>query len=308
MELAYKKKQATQKNLITLKNSYIESIYCGLIEKKTIKEIHKELYDNTMRWKVRGLPIDNVMYNNALKLTRKLKKKVPNEILSIPLLAGGVFEILEHSQADKFMSQNIYKSASKTESQYKEKALTNAIKTNRQLKIPKVFYLASKHNDSAEDHKDFQGKIYIDEKWRSIITDKELKKKINIYISKHNVKTFQWVIGKPVWFITRPNCRHYFKTLNTEDVLNISLQRLIDDNNMSREIGQRQYLQTLKHPTNKKWYKEVRNAELILQKYEWRLDLHKMLYNQYPSEVLFNAIKKDKLLIKKWKDYLQSVK
>ena len=291
---------------MTLRNSYLESIYAGVIEKKTIKEIHKELYDNTMKWKNQGLPIDNIMYNNALKLTKKIKKKIPNEIMDISLLSSVVFEIMENTNADKFMSQNIYKNVSKVESDVKTKALLDTLIKNRKAKMPKIFYLASKHDDSASDHKDWQGKIYVDEKWKSLIVDKDLRKKVRDYINKHNIKTFQWITQKPVWFITRPNCRHYFKSLQTEDVLENSVSSLLEKNDMTREIGQRAYLQTINHPTNKKWYEDRRNAELILKKYQQRYAYHKKLYNAYSNDLLYKAMQKDLLLIKKWKRYLQT--
>lgn len=292
---------------MTLRNSYLTSIYCGLIEKKSVKDIHKELYENTMKWKAKGLPLDNVMYDNAKKLTSKLKKKVPDEIASIPILAGGIFELFEKHDADKFLTQNIYKKTAKEDGKQKKKVIVDEIRNNRLMTQPKVFYLASTHGDSASDHVDYQGKVYIDEKWKNYIKDEDIRNQISTYIKEHNVKTLQWVIGKPVWFVTRPNCRHYFKNMNTYDVLNQSLKVLIEDYNVKSEIGERQYLQTKKHPTNKKWYEDKRNAEQILKKYEERLEYHKKLYNEYPSEQLFNAIKKDQLLIKKWKDYLKSL-
>lgn len=261
-----------------------------------------------MKWKAKGLPLDKVMLNNAYKLTSKIKKKLPKEFSSIALLAGGVFELFEHYDADKYMSQNIYKNTAKQESRMKDEAILDSIRNNRTMQSPKVLYLTSTHGDSAKDHKDYQRKIYIDEKWKSIVKDEEVKKKIARFVSQHKIKTLQWVIGKPVWFVTRPNCHHYFKAINTYDVLERTMKELIEDNNMSSEIGKRQYLQTEKHATNKKWYEDVRNAEQILKKYNERYEYHKKLYNTYPSEVLFHAIKKDQLLIKKWKDYLKTAK
>lgn len=290
--------------LMRLRNSYLTSIYSGMIEKKTVKEIHKELYDNTMKYKKIGLPIDNRMYDNAKKLTSKIKKQIPSGlgIIELPLVT---FALLEKEKSYEYLTQNIYKIATKREDDRKVDILKNTIKNNRELLIPNIFYLASEHNDSASDHKDYQGKIYIDEKWRSLIQDKELRKQINIYINKNDIKTIQWVTFRPVWFVTRPNCRHYFRTIPTEKVLNISRNDLIEEYNMHTAIGNREYLQTISHSTNKKWYEDTRNAELILKRYKERYKYHNELFNQYPCETLSNALKKDLYLIKKWKDYIE---
>ena len=250
-----------------LRNSYLETIYCGIIEEKSIKDIHKELYESTMKWKVKGLPFDKTMYNNAVILVRKIKKKVKKEDLAIPIFAGKVFEALEETDADKYLTQNIYKKTAHESSLEKKKVIVDEIKNNRLMTQPKVFYLASTHGDGdvAIDHKDFQGKVYIDSQWQKYILDQDIRKEIVDYIKKHNVKTIQWVTSRPVWFVTRPNCRHYFKNMNTYDVLRQPLNVLIEDYNVKSEIGDRQHLQTIKHPTNKKWYEDRKNAEQILK-------------------------------------------
>ena len=47
------------------------------------------------------------------------------------------------------------------EADFKEEVIKDTIEYNRGLDTPKVFYLASSHNDCAKDHKIAQGKIYI---------------------------------------------------------------------------------------------------------------------------------------------------
>jgi hypothetical protein len=91
-----------------------------------------------------------------------------------------------------------------------------------------IFFICSQHEKPAKDHADYQGKIYVDEKWRSIIVNKEVQMQVEKYINAHNVKSLQWVTNRPVWFITRPNCRHYFKVMDTEEVLKTSRTKLLD--------------------------------------------------------------------------------
>ena len=301
LQASWNKKQNEQKQLYRLRNSYLTSIYCGVIEKKSLKEIQKEIYDNTMKYKVKGLPIDNVMYNNALKLSKKIKKSFKDdEIIDATL----VFSKLNEENGYEYLTQNIYKFVTKKEDKRKIDILKDELKENRKLENPKIFYLASEHNDSAEDHKDYQGKIYIDEKWKSLIKDKSLKEEIERYIQLNNIKTFQWVTFRPVWFITRPNCRHYFKSLTADEVLGNTRRNLINKYNMHTAIGDREYLQTIRHSTNKEWYDDIRNSQLILAKYKQRLAYHRELARNYPSDLLQNAIRKDIFLINKWQDYI----
>ena len=134
----------------------------------------------------------------------------------------------------------------------------------------KPFYMASWHSDSATDHKDWQGKLYYDAK----TTGENLK-----YAQEHNLKTLQWVTGKPVWFVTRPYCRHYFVQYSLADV-----KRGVKPK--TRKIGDRA-LQTPAHVT--------------LNFYLDRLDQLERLYRVFPIPKLKHQIDKTKLLIKKWR-------
>jgi len=87
------------------------------------------------------------------------------------------------------------------------------------LNLGIIFFLASDHADCADDHADYQGKIYIHENWASMVQDEEIRNKISKFIQKNNIKTIQWVKGKPVWFTTRPNCRHFFIPITIEQAL-----------------------------------------------------------------------------------------
>lgn len=82
-----------------------------------------------------------------------------------------------------------------------------------------IFYLASEHPDCADDHKDYQGKIYIKNSWRSIIKQTDLVPKIERFINQKKIMTIEKVIEKPIWFSTRPNCRHYFTPITIKQAL-----------------------------------------------------------------------------------------
>ena len=135
----------------------------------------------------------------------------------------------------------------------------------------KPFYMASKHDDCAADHKDWQGKLYYDAK----TTNQEVIK----YAQEHNLKTLQWVTGKPVWFVTRPYCRHYFVQYSLEEV-----KRGVKP--QTRKVGSR----ALQTP-----------ARSTLEFYLDRLEQLDGLYRVFPIPRLKHQIDKTKLLIKKWR-------
>lgn len=104
----------------------------------------------------------------------------------------------------------------------KQKGLKEAISST-----DNIFFVCSKHKHPAEDHKDYQGKIYVDRFWRTKL-DEEMQKKVSAYIKNHNVLTVQYIIGEPVYMTTRPYCKHYFIPVSTSTVLNSSYKKVVE--------------------------------------------------------------------------------
>ena len=308
-----------------MKNSYLVAIYKGLANKENISSIHKKLVEETINQKKQGLAISDGMLKQAMKSASSLKKKVKSVTYitgyvettygslvegATPLELMGIFafDLLHKNEVEKKLSHQITVQADKIEGDTKIEVIGKNLEHNRSLENPKIFYLASQHKDSATDHRDYQGKMYIDENWRSAIKEEEQIKAIEQYITQNSVKTVQWVTGKPVWFITRPNCRHYFMELGVNEVIKTSRTKLLKQHKMDTAIGDRQYLQTIKHATSREWYDEVRNAQILLEKYKERLKLHQDMYSATPNRIIKNAIAKDKMLIEKWQKYIDSKK
>ena len=293
-----------------MRNSYVASIYDGLIKRKTIAEIHQDLKDLTINAKKKGITHTENLEKYALKLARTTKKQLNGMLPYLEkqgsdidnLICVWAFDLFTRKKVFSNTNTISYDTGKTYESENKDLILKLGIQNNRKLENPRIFYLASAHNDCANDHKDYQGKIYIDEKWQDLIKDEELKQEIQKYVNIHNVKTFQWVIGKPVWFITRPNCRHYVKSMKTDDVLGKSVETLIRNHKMHTKIG-KELTKTLKHPLNKQWYREENITDIIV-KYQERLEFHKAMWNVKKSQPVKRAIEKDKLLIEKWKKLL----
>lgn len=90
-----------------------------------------------------------------------------------------------------------------------------------------VFYLCSEHPNCAKDHKDYQGKIYVDRFWRNTLEDDpEMLKAVEAYIKNHDIKTVQWVCSDPVYMIRRPYCKHKMIPLDLKTVLKNSLNKI----------------------------------------------------------------------------------
>lgn len=259
-------------NLLNQKNQYLTIIYNDVLKHKSIKEIHADLLKSTIN-------PNKVLLGYMVKLSNRVKKLDKG---AGAYYGTGGLDILAVAIIDLFAKQAVNYNATKVvnsevrkyESDQKWEILDNSWKENR--KSGRIFYVASSHKDSAKDHEPWQGKIYVDRYWHNYDYDGRLEK----YIRENDIRTVQWVTGKPVWFVTRPNCRHYFTTYTTEEILGGKFKV------PHRKIGDKR-LQT------------PRDANL--QYYEDRLRLLQNMYKKYATPNLKRQIEKTKLLISKWK-------
>lgn len=158
-----------------------------------------------------------------------------------------------------------------------------------------VFFLASEHADSADDHAPYQGKIYIDENWETAIgTDEVLKEMIRKYIDKNNIKTLQWVKGKPVYFQTRPNCRHYLIPITVMQALgNIDMLK----SKLKTKKGD--YLERNYSDLKRQRYNE-RAIRYYKNRYENGVIMYKSTNDPVLKQHILQGLAKDKYLVKKW--------
>ena len=101
------------------------------------------------------------------------------------------------------------------------------IVTRASLNSNTIFYLCSTHSNCAEDHVDYQGRIYCTTYWRQKVSG-FMYYAVLSYIKNHNIQTVQRVMQEPVWLTTRKYCKHYFIPMNTEEVLHSSMKRLTE--------------------------------------------------------------------------------
>lgn len=101
-----------------------------------------------------------------------------------------------------------------------------------QLREGEIFYLVSKHNMSGKDHAEWQGKIYVNRYWRSLLeNDRALCEKVSAYVKNRNIKTVQEIVHEPVYMITRPYCRHNIVTVPVDVVLNNGIKAVLREYN-----------------------------------------------------------------------------
>ena len=135
------------------------------------------------------------------------------------------------------------------------------------------FALVSKHLDSAIDHIDFQGKIYL-------LTN-DLQESELLLANKLGInKTLASVMHDKPYLINRLNCRHYFITLSESDIGDKSVDTLLKENKMITKVGSRVI-------------KNLRNNTSI------KLNYYKELYKVRRVPYLASRIKKLKELVEK---------
>lgn len=188
------------------------------------------------------------------------------------------------------------------EAEQRDKVLEDALKEPEKVDNIddfRCFCLASRHDDCAADHIEYQGKLYV-KRWA--LRYPEIKK----YCEARQIKTVEWVIKKPAWLTTRPNCRHFFKDLTWKEVRGTEIDVLLKEYGADRVVGSKGTWQSIRHITRKQWYTES-NVRGIIKKYKERLKRHERMAEVYENENLRNEIQKDRLLIRKWEIYYRSM-
>lgn len=89
-----------------------------------------------------------------------------------------------------------------------------------------VFYLCNIFQDSADDHADYQGKYYYDERFETFGYDEETLKRIKTHINKNKILSMQQVRSNKPYLGTRPNCRHTFTPVSFEQASTIDPKKL----------------------------------------------------------------------------------
>ena len=195
--------------------------------------------------------INTPIYKNCLNLARFLAsklKQVTQETDGI-ILATLLMKRFEKLRVYQRFISLVYQEVRNKEASVKEKVIRQL--TSYGIENREHFALVSKHLDSAIDHIDFQGKIYL-------LTN-DLQESELLLANKLGItRTLASVMHDKPYLITRPNCRHYFITLSESDIGSKSVDTLLKENKMLTKVGSR-VIKNLRNNTSIKlnYYKEL---------------------------------------------------
>lgn len=217
--------------------------------------------------------INTPIYKNCLNLARFLALKLKQDTQETDgiILATLLMKRFEKLRVYHRFISLVNQEVRNKEASVKERVIRQL--TSYGIENREHFALVSKHLDSAIDHIDFQGKIYL-------LTN-DLQESELLLANKLGInKTLTSVMHDKPYLITRPNCRHYFITLSESDIKNKSVDTLLKENKMITKVGSRVI-------------KNLRNNTSI------KLNYYKELYKVRKIPYLASRIKKLKELVEK---------
>ena len=198
-------------------------------------------------------PICKKCLNLARFLASKLKQdtKETDGIILATLLMKRFEKLKVYERFIKLVNQEVRNK----EASVKEKIIRQL--TSYGIENREHFALVSKHLDSAIDHLNYQGKLYL---LTNDLQESELLLANRLGIDR----TLNSVMHDKPYLITRPNCRHYFITLSESDIGSKSVDTLLKENKMITKVGSR-VIKNLRNNTSIKlnYYKELYKVKKI---------------------------------------------
>ena len=268
-EQSYKEIETYKIKLINFVIRFLKRYYqLLLIDDLQINALLRQLEKDFKKYGI-NTPICKKCLNLARFLASKLKQDTQETdgIILATLLMKRFEKLRVYQRFISLVNQEVRNK----EASVKEKVIRQL--TSYGIENREHFALVSKHLDSAIDHLDFQGKLYL-------LTN-DLQESELLLANKLGInKTLYSVTQDKPYLITRPNCRHYFITLSESDIENKSVDTLLKENKMITKIGSRVI-------------KNLRNNTSI------KLNYYKELYKVKKTPYLASRIKKLKELVEK---------
>lgn len=192
--------------------SYIERVRALVVEKGISVVNYKKVQKDITKW-----------LNKAENLTQNQRKQLNGVFMRVikKTVSGANFGF------EKKNFDELYKACRRVQLDVRQRAKLEGVRA--QLKNKEgIFFMCSKHYPVAPDHKDYQGKLYVNQNWRNLVQGRYYRA-VSEYIKNSGVLTIQSVMKNPPYLITRPNCRHklvvvpvsaVLKSVNDKSVLN----------------------------------------------------------------------------------------
>lgn len=252
-EQSYKEIETYKIKLINFVIRFLKRYYqLLLINDLQINALLRQLEKDFKKYGI-NTPICKKCLNLARFLASKLKKETQETdgIILATLLMKRFEKLRVYQRFISLVNQEVRNK----EASVKEKVIRQL--TSYGIENREHFALVSKHLDSAIDHINYQGKIYL---LTNDLQESELLLARKLGIDR----TLASVMHDKPYLITRPNCRHYFITLSESDIGSKSVDTLLKENKMITKVGSR-VIKNLRNNTSIKlnYYKELYKVRKI---------------------------------------------
>lgn len=181
---------------------------------------------------------------------------------------------------------------------YMEMAVRTGIQQeigNRQLetggKLNIVFYVVNEFGDCADDHANYQGRMYYDERYQDFPLRDEIKSLIQDHIQRNGLLSIQAVRDNEPYLTTRPNCRHKMKPVAIDRVLKENVE------DIKKDLG---YKSKSYRPENYEAVKIQRYNERNIRKYKQRNLTYMEIYKKTNNKDYLLLAQKEKRKVLLW--------
>jgi len=159
--------------------------------------------------------------------------------------------------------------------------------------VKQLFYLCDTYSDCANDHRDFQGKLYYSAKiWRKISRKNPNYSKIKRGIERCK-SSVEDVTQKAPFLCTRPNCRHRLIPLGIDEVVAEGVKTLLKKNEADKGAYSTSIVKKNYDDSQKQ-----RAIELNIRKAKRNLEIMNRSYNRTKDLDYLNAANRSKKTIR----------
>ena len=143
------------------------------------------------------------------------------------------------------------------------------------IETRQLFYICDTYSDCANDHQDYQGQLYYDEKvWAKVPKSNKFYDDLKKGVDKCKASITEVTENKP-WLTTRPNCRHRLIAIAIDDVVHLSKNEILKVNDAYKGSYSKSELQKNYADTQKQ-----RAIELGLRKAKRNQEIWEKVYKR----------------------------
>lgn len=267
---------------------------------KNIDEAYKKLAENTNKLMELALKefsdvkndldrTTTLLLNNSLKGAKKLMRidtedKVKEYIKKITRDQLRENKKVTYRNGRRIGYKEYVEMATRTRIQH------DIIKQTKEIgeKTMQLFYVCDTYSDCANDHLDWQGKMYYDEKVLRQLRSNPHYNEFMKGVRKCKSSVEKVTTGKP-YLTTRPNCRHRLVPISIDDAIGLPLDALIKKHRVDKG--------NYKQSTIKRNYDDSqrqRRIEHNIRKHKLDLSIHEKAYKKTGDEEYLKLMNRSK--------------